>query len=244
MLIPVYKPLGSSSHQLAKKVGETYGEKATHTGTLDPMAEGVLVVLTGEDRFKKTEYSHWQKTYQFKVLVGFETDTHDLLGLIKNIDHKKINQPVFEKNLKSFIGRQQQLVPKFSAQRINGQSGFDLAKKNQPFDLQKNEIEILALEILNKETVNSNELFAYINRTINLVVGNFRQAKILTNWEKVLANQKNYELITIEAVTSKRTYIRALVRDFSKKLNLALTTYSIVRTKNGKFTIDDCKTIA
>jgi tRNA pseudouridine55 synthase len=125
MLIPVYKPLGSSSHQLAKKVGETYGEKATHTGTLDPMAEGVLVVLTGEDRFKKTEYSHWQKTYQFKVLVGFETDTHDLLGLIKNIDHKKINQPVFEKNLKSFIGRQQQLVPKFSAQRINGQSGFD-----------------------------------------------------------------------------------------------------------------------
>ncbi len=241
MLIPVFKPLGLSSHQLAKKIGVDLNEKATHTGTLDPMAEGVLIVLTGEDRLKKTEYSSWQKTYQFKILVGIETDTHDLLGLIKNIDHKKINQPIFEKNLKSFIGQQKQLVPKFSAQRINGQSGFDLAKKNQPFKLQKNNIEIFSLEILNIETINSGELLAYITKTIALVTGDFRQAEILAKWEQTLTDQQKFELITVEVVTSKRTYIRALVRDLSKTLNIPLTTYAIIRTQNGPFGLKNCK---
>ncbi|MCC6711425.1 MAG: hypothetical protein IT416_03700 [Candidatus Pacebacteria bacterium] len=241
MLIPVFKPLGLSSHQLAKKIGVDLNEKATHTGTLDPMAEGVLIVLTGEDRFKKTEYSSWKKTYQFKILVGIETDTHDLLGLIKNIDHKKINQPIFEKNLKSFIGQQKQLVPKFSAQRINGQSGFELAKKNQPFELQENNIEIFSLEILNRETINSSKLLTYLQKTINLVIGDFRQAEILAKWQPTLTHQQKFELITVEVVTSKRTYIRALVRDLSKKLNIPLTTYSIIRTQNGPFRLKNCK---
>lgn len=244
MIIPTYKLLGQSSHRLAQKIGQQHREKATHTGTLDPMAEGVLVVLTGEDRFKKSAYSNWQKTYQFKILVGFATDTHDLLGIVKNLDQQKINQQVFEKNLTSFIGQQKQLVPSFSAQRINGSSGFALAKNNQPFNLQKNDIEIFSLEVLNNETISSSELLAYIQQTITLITGDFRQIEILANWEKVLAKQQNFELITIETITSKRTYIRALVRDLSKELNLPLTTYSIVRTKNGPFELKDCHNLS
>ena len=45
MVIPIYQPLGASTHQIAKRIGEKYGEKATHTGTLDPLAEGVVIVL-------------------------------------------------------------------------------------------------------------------------------------------------------------------------------------------------------
>ena len=69
MILPIYQHQGSSSHMLARQVGQQYGEKATHTGTLDPMAEGVLIVLTGQDRFNKSKYTDWQKVYKIEELV-------------------------------------------------------------------------------------------------------------------------------------------------------------------------------
>ncbi|MFZ5437509.1 MAG: hypothetical protein ACOZAK_00425 [Patescibacteria group bacterium] len=244
MIIPTYKPLGRSSHSLAQEIGKKYSEKATHTGTLDPMAEGVLVVLTDEDRFNKAKFSNWQKTYLFQILVGIETDTHDLLGIVKNIDHKKINQQVLKKNLKNFIGQQKQLVPKFSAQRINGLSGFDLAKANKDFPLQKNDIEIFSLKIIKQEIINNIKLLNYIQKNIALVTGDFRQLDILKTWQASLKNNQVFQLITLEAITSKRTYVRSLVRDLAKKLKLPLTTYSIIRTKNGPFELKNCKNLS
>lgn len=58
-----------------------YGVKTAHTGTLDPMAEGVIIVLLGEERYKKYELAGLKKTYEFEISFGFETDTFDGLGL-------------------------------------------------------------------------------------------------------------------------------------------------------------------
>lgn len=240
MIIPIYKPIGASSHQLAKKVGDQHSQKATHTGTLDPMAEGVLIVLTGEDRLKKSEYSDWKKTYEFKILVGIETDSHDLLGLTKNILNKKINIKNLEKNISKFIGKQIQTTPVFSAQRVDGKSGFDLAKQNKPFKQQENEIEIFSLEIQKEETLSNKNLLIYIKEKIGLVKGDFRQTEVLRNWNKILKEEKEFQLITIEATTSKRTYIRSIVRDIGQKLNIPTTTFSINRTKNGPYGLKDC----
>jgi tRNA pseudouridine55 synthase len=241
MIIPAYKPLGLSSHQLAKQIGDKHGEKATHTGTLDPMAEGVLVVLTGEDRFKKGEYSDWQKTYRFQILFGISTDSHDLLGITKNIDNKKINLDNLKKIIPDFVGKQIQAVPSFSAQRVGGRSGFDLAKENKKFDLQKNNIEIFSLKIIDVlKDISNKELLKYINRTISLVEGDFRQQEILNNWKNILEKECSLQLITLETVTSKRTYIRSLVNNIGQKLQTPATTFSIIRTQNGPFSIKDC----
>jgi tRNA pseudouridine(55) synthase len=240
MIIPIYKPIGESSHQIAKKVGEKYNQKATHTGTLDPMAKGVLVVLTGEDRLNKSKYSDWQKTYKFKILVGIGTDSHDLLGLTKNISDKKINIKDLEKNIFKFVGKQTQKVPSFSAQRINGLSGFDLAKQNKRFKQQENKIEVFSLEIKEEETISNKDLLTYIEENINLVKGDFRQTEILKNWNEVLKEEKEFQLITLESITSKRTYIRSIVRDIGIKLNIPITTFSINRTKNGQYNLKDC----
>ena len=241
MIIPTYKPIGSSSHQLAKQIGERHGEKATHTGTLDPMAEGVLVVLTGEDRFKKGKYSNWQKTYRFQILFGISTDSNDLLGLIKNISDKKINTDNLKKILAKFIGKQIQTVPAFSAQRIDGKSGFDLAKENKKFDLQKNNIEIFSLNIVDElKDISNKELLKYINKTIPLVEGDFRQQEILDNWRSILEKESSFQLATLEATTSKRTYIRSLASDIGQKLEIQATTFSIIRTQNGPFSTKNC----
>ena len=260
MIIPIYKPLGSSSHQLAKLIGESHREKATHTGTLDPMADGGLVVLTGEDRFKKAEYSNWEKTYQFQILVGIKTDSGDLLGLIEknstssNPKEKQNLIKNLEEKIKTtlleLIGKQTQIAPAFSAQRVAGKAGFDLAKQGKKFELQKNEIEIFSLKIIPSENtkkkiknISSKELLEYIQQTISLVKGDFRQKKIITQWENLLKNDKqqnNFLIITLEAVTTKRTYIRSLIQEISQKLNLPMTAFSITRTKNGPFSIEDC----
>ncbi|MCD8507164.1 hypothetical protein LRY58_02585 [Candidatus Woesebacteria bacterium] len=139
MIIPVYQPLGSSSHRLAADIGAQRQEKATHTGTLDPMAEGVLVVLTGEDRFQKSVYSKWPKVYEFSILWGLTTDTDDSLGLLTASPaswHKLPPTNHLAKQLQTllpkFLGEQEQQVHAFSARRWQGQSSFDFARRGEP----------------------------------------------------------------------------------------------------------------
>ncbi len=84
MIFSLWKPIGRSTHLFVKSYGDRIGERITHTGSLDPMAEGVVVVLTGEDRFLKEKYSNSDKEYEFEILIGVSTDSHDLLGLIND----------------------------------------------------------------------------------------------------------------------------------------------------------------
>ncbi|MCA9368753.1 MAG: hypothetical protein H6773_00150 [Pseudomonadales bacterium] len=246
MIIPVYKPLGASSHQLAAKIGLARGEKATHTGTLDPLAEGVLVVLTGEDRFKKVELSNTQKTYVFEIVFGLTTDTHDLLGLPTGIRKSQLELQNIETALKvalpGFLGKSQQLQPNFSAGRHNGKSFFELAKKNQnTFPKIKNSITIYSLTLVESSLISRKKLLEKHVERVSLVTGDFRQKEILAAWQRIAKQlPAMLPLFHLEATVSKRTYIRALVRDLSQTLTIPATTFSIVRLKNGAYSTEDC----
>jgi tRNA pseudouridine(55) synthase len=232
MIIPIYQPLGSSTHLLAQKVGEMHTSKATHTGTLDPMAEGVVVVLTDEDRFLKSTLSDWKKTYEFKIIWGVSTDTHDLLGVIEKDNLAK--QPdlnMLQDALTSFIGQQLQEIPTFSAKR-------------NP-DTQFSNITIFDLSHTNTQLLSAKEIVQQLNLVIPKLKNDFRQELVLqgwNNWFKTLPNQEDTQLLltTHTATTSKRTYIRGLVRDLSTKINLPATTFHINRTANGSYTSKDC----
>lgn len=232
MIIPMYQPLGSSTHLLAQKVGEIYQTKATHTGTLDPMAEGVVIVLTEDDRFLKSTLSDWHKTYLFQILWGISTDTHDLLGLIENAN--LTSQPNLQ-NLQElqagFIGAQLQEIPTFSAKRSP--------------DTQHSNITIFDLKHMNTQLIPAHSIVDQLDQVIPKLTNDFRQETILQNWQnwiQTLPNQEKTQLLltTHTASTSKRTYIRGLVRDLSKKMNLPATTFHISRTANGPYTAADC----
>jgi tRNA pseudouridine55 synthase len=250
VIIPVYQPQGSSSHQLAQQIGNQRGEKATHTGTLDPMAEGVLLVLTGEDRFKKETLSAVQKTYQFEILWGVKTDSEDLLGLVANDSLKRATHPQsnpsldqLEKALTSYVGRYKQQIPTFSAKRLAGKSLFDFAKDNKKTPDYFQEVELFSGKVLVEKTVLKDELKAIVMTKINRVEGDFRQEAIVSSWfdffEKTSPNQ--FHTTKIEIVTSKRFYVRGLVRDLSRDVGVPATTFSIVRTKNGVYGLKDCQ---
>jgi len=259
MLLPVFQPLGSSTHLLAQEVGERHQTKATHTGTLDPMAEGVIVVLTGKDRFKKQELAGWKKTYQFQILWGVSTDTHDLLGLIIDSSTAKIHQENLDTKidqlLPQFVGTQTQLIPAFSAKRTDGQSYFDLAKQNVKTVNQANsqstkltytqEITIHSIEHLETQEIPAQNIVNQLNKVIPKLTNDFRQEEILQKWHTWIQNQPNQKntpllLTTLTATASKRAYIRGLVRDLSSKMGIPATTFYILRTANGPHQIQDC----
>lgn len=242
MIIPIFQPQGTSSHRLAQSIGQLFNTKATHTGTLDPMAQGVLVVLTDNSRFRKAQYSNWLKTYEFQVLLGFRTDSHDMLGLITKhykIDSHDVSQ--FNQQAKNYLGPLSQTIPAFSAKRWQGKSLHDLAKGKEKIPTFKQDIHLHSLVVKNVKTLKSSEILQTTRNRINKVKGNFRQPEINDGWNKALSDNNNsYPLITIEAVTSSKTYIRGLVRDWSQQTGLAATTYHINRTQNGPWGLKNC----
>ncbi len=260
MIIPVWKKVGESTHLLAQEIGKLIAKntgnpehlKATHTGTLDPMAEGVVVILTGGDRLKKSEYGDDLKTYEFEIIFGCSTDSHDLLGLTQEVateqlDTEKISQ-LISKELPHFLGKQKQVQPTFSAQRVNGKSGFDLAKKNQTFKQSNNDIEIHSITIREKSEINLDTLEKSLIEKINFVDSNFRQAEIIAQWEKTIEQLKKNSIsklpiLKLEATVSKRTYIRAITRDLAQKVGVPATTFSIIRTKNAGFDKKSCQNL-
>jgi len=245
MIVPVYKPVGASTHLLAKRVGDIHQTKATHTGTLDPMADGVVIVLTDQDRFKKSEATNWKKQYQFEILWGATTDSHDLLGLTTKVSQEKYDLDQIATQIKSvipkFTGTIVQQLPQFSAQRIDGESYFDKAKKNESFVPRSETVQVHSLELQNSYSIDKSQLRQQLENKIQLVEGDFRQEQILNNWQQVIPQLPEELVITqLQTTVSKRTYIRSLTRDIAQQLQLPATTYSLTRTKNGKFSIKDC----
>jgi tRNA pseudouridine(55) synthase len=242
MIIPLYQPLGTSSHQLAQRLGQLIKQPTTHTGTLDPMAEGVLVCLTGEDRFNKEQHATVTKEYLFSILVGFSTDSHDLLGIIT--EKKPIKLSTIDQNiLNKLVGNYEQIIPTFSAKRVEGQSFFDFAKDNKVLPKKVQSIEVKSLVLIKKHIVSGAELLQHIEDTIPQIEGNFRQNDILVQWQQQLLTSHdttNYSLLTFKTITSKRTYIRGMVRDLSQLIGIPMTTFHIKRTRNGAYHIKDC----
>lgn len=252
MIIPIYQRLGQSSHRLAQSVGEKLGKPATHTGTLDPMAEGVLIVLTGEDRLHKSAYSKWQKTYQFSNIWGVTTDSLDVLGLVTEWQPMEQSSEVAQLEsaaravIPQLVGQRHQIMPAFSAKRISGESYFDMAKRGDPVPTITQTITIHSLELLRIETITSAQILTHVSDKISKVSGDFRQEACLARWHKKLTPLLTNSSITWpvfhwQATVSHRTYIRALVNEISQLVGTPSTTFSITRTHNGEYLLRDCK---
>lgn len=247
MIIPVFKPFGASTHRLAQRVGEWCGEKATHTGTLDPAAQGVVVVLTGDDRFQKENLANCTKIYQATLLLGVSTDTHDMIGLPREVceTYPFVDRESCISRLNDLLGTYQQELPRFSAKRIDGKSYFDLARSNATFQPATDSVTIESIELLSSIEVTILELSHYFTSKVDQIVGDFRQHEIKKRWFNVLtqltrAHITSLPTFTLNITCSKRTYIRALVRDFSQNTGIPAVLYSLTRTANGPYSIKDC----
>lgn len=151
-LILVNKPKGWTSHDVVNKLRSIlHQKKIGHTGTLDPMATGVLPILVGNaTKLSKYLIEH-DKTYIAVVKLGIKTNTGDEEGKI--IETKDVKKDVLEKEiiedvLKSFIGKQKQKPPIYSAIKINGKKLYEYARNNESVEIPERDIEVYEAELL------------------------------------------------------------------------------------------------
>ena len=142
----VAKHAGATSHDIVNKIRRLYGTRRVgHTGTLDPMATGVLVVLVGRAA-KASEYlATDSKCYRATLRLGITTDTEDTTGTILTTAESIPSFAALEAVLPQFRGKIRQIPPMYSALKVNGQKLVDLARKGQTVERQAREIEIFSL---------------------------------------------------------------------------------------------------
>jgi tRNA pseudouridine55 synthase len=148
-IIVIDKPPGITSHDVVQAVRKRLSfKKVGHSGTLDPMATGVLVILVGNSTRLFSQFSNFDKEYEARLTLGMETDTGDSEGKIKKefsfekIDEKRIGE-VFGK----FTGEQEQVPPMFSALKFQGKKLYQLARKGISLQLKPRRINIYNLKL-------------------------------------------------------------------------------------------------
>ena len=150
-LILLNKPQSMTSFAAVAQVRRLFGEKrAGHTGTLDPMATGVLPILLGRATRLSSFMLESDKRYTATVILGVQTDTLDITGKVISTQEHSVDDAQMESVLARFRGRIKQMPPMFSALKKDGQRLYDLARQGIEVEREARDIEIKRLEIVGK----------------------------------------------------------------------------------------------
>jgi tRNA pseudouridine55 synthase len=150
----VDKPIGLTSHDVVQIIRRGTGiRRAGHTGTLDPRASGVLVILVGP-AVRLSEYvSASDKRYQATIRLGATTDTYDADGRYTDQFHPSVSvndirEEQFQEALQKFVGEIQQVPPPYSAVKVQGRKAYEMAREGEEVDLAPRVINVYSLEVL------------------------------------------------------------------------------------------------
>ena len=157
-IIILNKQKGCTSHDVVAKTKRLLKEKVGHTGTLDPNATGVLPLLVGQGTKLSAYLIEHDKEYIATLKLGEKRDTADSEGAIiekRQIDYNVLQKEKVEQVLKSFIGKQEQIPPMYSAIKIDGKKLYEYARKNESVKLKPRNIEIYQMDLIDiiKDTI-------------------------------------------------------------------------------------------
>ncbi len=258
-ILRLYKNKGETSLDCIKKFKKDNPEyevdKMTYAGRLDPLAEGLLLVLVGEECKNKDKYLGLDKEYELSILLGFSTDSYDVLGRVVSClceqsevvhNYNKNNTGLLrfarkdmQEILNSFVRRFSQKYPAYSSKTIKGKPLFKYAKEGNLGDeeIPEKEVEIKNIDFIRERFIPKKELDVYIRESINLVFGDFRQEDILKSWKENLEKSvfEEYKIITLKVVCSSGTYMRSLANSFGLKIGIPSLAFSIKRNRVGDF---------
>jgi tRNA pseudouridine55 synthase len=240
-ILIIDKPAGITSHDVVarcRRILKT--KKIGHTGTLDPFATGVVVILVGKATRLAQFLDKDAKEYEAIVRFGFETDTGDRTGEIKkssisNFKFQISNQEI-EAVLTEFRGEIMQTPPMYSAKKVEGKKLYELARKGIEIERKAVAVKIYELELL-ESRVESRE------SRVESESGAVADILTLTNTEIT----ENSRLLTLDSrlkvSCSAGTYIRTLAEDIGKKLNVGAHLAELRRTRAGKFHLSQAVTL-
>lgn len=146
-ILNIDKPQGITSHDVVDVIKKLFPNmKVGHTGTLDPLATGVLPICIGEATKLTNQIISENKTYKVKMLLGVETDTYDVTGKIMFASTVNKDEIYIKERIKRFIGIQEQIPPMYSAIRVNGKRAYSYAREGKNIKLLPRKIEIYSID--------------------------------------------------------------------------------------------------
>lgn len=167
-ILVVNKDLGYTSRDVVNIVSKSLGtKKAGHTGTLDPMASGVLVICVGKALKVCELLTNHDKEYIAGITLGIETDTLDMEGNILNELDVNISDDKIREVVNSFCGKYLQEVPKYSAVKVNGKKLYEYARSNIDIELPSREVEIKNIDILDNIVHKDGKIMFNIKCTVS-----------------------------------------------------------------------------
>jgi tRNA pseudouridine55 synthase len=212
----------------------------TYAGRLDPVAEGELLILIGDECRNKDKYLGLDKEYEVKILFGVTTDTHDILGVVDDVVKLVKVKPSLtpQINFSKYVGKFLQPYPAYSSKTVNGKQLHELARTDQlPDEMPEKEVEIYSIseseEVIPSRTkFTAQELQTRIFNTVDLVKGDFRQNEIKAKWQELLQGSNQlFDVVTLRVKCSSGTYMRSLAHKIGQDSGFGAIALSIVRTR-------------
>lgn len=253
-IIVVNKDKDYTSRDVVNVIGKIFNtKKVGHTGTLDPLATGVLIVCMNKALKVVDLITASDKEYIAKVVLGLDTDTLDITGNIINECKTDVNVDMVKSVLNSFVGKSIQEVPKYSAVKVNGKKLYEYARNGIDVELPKREIQIFDIELISDiDIVDGHQEFSFrvkvskgtyirsLIRDIGVKLGCFACMKELTRTKQgKFSIDESYTLNDIKNGNYKLLNIKDVI-DIEKVVVLDNMLFKI---KNGmildKFFISD-----
>ena len=153
-ILLIDKPPGMTSFgvvaRLRRVLSKQEGKKVKvgHTGTLDPFATGLMIIVTGRMCRQAMDFTKLDKWYEAEIILGTESTTGDPEGELSRILGKKPDEGEIKQVLQKFTGKIEQTPPAFSAVKVNGRRAYQLARAGKKVDIPKRTITIYALELI------------------------------------------------------------------------------------------------
>lgn len=242
----VYKPVSMTPlemvTQFRQEKGIAAGVPVGYAGRLDPMAEGLLLLLVGDENKDRKAYESMEKEYEFQILFGLETDSYDLMGLITDQSNNiQITQEQIQSALKPFIGTWEQSYPPYSSAAVQGKPLYWWTRQGRlsEIEIPKKSVTVNRLELKKLHTISDHQVASKAVKRIQNVQGDFRQEEIIKQFQIVVTgqNMQSYLLADCIVVCASGTYVRGLAHSLGRALKTPALAYSIKRTRIGEFTV-------
>lgn len=240
----VYKQPGELLSELLDRVRERErldkDVPLTYAGRLDPLAEGVMIILAGEEVHQKERYTKLRKQYTFDILLGVGTDTHDALGRIEQVLPFEDPEERIRSEAETFLGVTEQRYPAYSSKTINGTPLFALARAGNVPDHPTHAVEMFALRCLGKRKVLGGVLADEAQEKVSAVSGDFRQSETVSDWRNFGEEYQSVEFVITRFVATVGSgfYIRQYAHDLGERLGVPALAWWIRRDAVEDYTIE------
>lgn len=243
-MLLVYKQSGELLSELVTRVRleQGIGEDVslTYAGRLDPLVEGVVVILTGDDVHQKDQYAGLTKRYTFDILFGIGTDTHDPLGRIEQVHSFAGEEDEIIRVAETFLGITEQQYPLYSSKTVQGTPLFAFARAGISVEQPIHKVEMFGLKSLGMRKISGGVLADEAQEKVARVHGDFRQEDIGRDWKSFGEEHriKEFTISRFVVTVGSGFYVRQLAHDLGERLGIPALAWWIRRDAVGEYTIE------